>query len=142
MSRMISSTRGSTGAGAGRRREPRLGRKARSISRKPPLVRSAHRTGAWSLHSRNAKRSATLGAMRRFRFFVFLLALTLVPQLVAASHLANFLSAQPEAAWRALSAWIAPLVLLANIPLVVELVRRQRQRTFPRWLAGALQVPW
>ncbi len=80
--------------------------------------------------------------MRRFRFFIFLLGLTLLPQLVAASHLAGWLQAQPGAIWRGLGVWVAPLVLLANVPLGVELARRQKKSAFPRVLAAALQVPW
>jgi len=78
--------------------------------------------------------------MRRFRFFAFLLALTLLPQLLAAGDLVAWLSARPEA--EGLAPLVPPLLVLINIPLAVELLRRRRQAAIPRMLAAALQIPW
>jgi predicted MPP superfamily phosphohydrolase len=80
--------------------------------------------------------------MRRFRFFVVLLVLTLLPQLLAAAHLVEWLLASRDGRVRALSPAVFPLLALINVPLAVELLRRRRVQAVPRLLAAALQIPW
>jgi len=80
--------------------------------------------------------------MRRFRIFVALLVLTLLPQALAGAHLASWLGKRPETALRALAPLVPLLLLLVNAPLAIELVRRTRSRSFPRILGDALQIPW
>ena len=80
--------------------------------------------------------------MRRFRFFVFLLALTLLPQAIAVSHLMSWLGGFGDVRATALAALVPLLAVAINIPLVVELLRRQRQAAVPRLLAAVLETPW
>jgi predicted MPP superfamily phosphohydrolase len=80
--------------------------------------------------------------MRRFRFFVFLLVLTLLPQALAVSHLAAWLTEQADGRLNALAALIPVLVLIINAPLVIEVFRRDRVRALPRLLGDVIQIPW
>ena len=80
--------------------------------------------------------------MRRFRIFVALLILTLLPQALAGSHLASWLANRPEAGLRSLAGLVPLLLLLVNAPLAIELVRRTRTRSLPRLLGDVLQVLW
>jgi predicted MPP superfamily phosphohydrolase len=80
--------------------------------------------------------------MRRFRFFIFLLCLTLLPQVLAASHLSAWLASRTDPRLASLAP-VVPLVLaLVNLPLAIELLRRTRRLAVPRVLAAFLQVPW
>ena len=76
--------------------------------------------------------------MRRFRFFVFLLLLTLLPQLLAASRLIGWLSERHRGLARA----VPFALLLINAPLFIELIRRRSHLRVPRFLAALLQIPW
>jgi predicted MPP superfamily phosphohydrolase len=77
--------------------------------------------------------------MRRARFYILVLGLTLLPQLVAASDLVRWLAAQGQLAL----GWSVPGVLLAlNLPMLAEILRRKKKARLPRFLAAALQMPW
>ena len=80
--------------------------------------------------------------MRRFRIFVLLLVLTALPQALAGSHLAAWLSARQDPWLRALGPLVPALFVLINAPLAIELLRRRRMRAVPRFLGDALQIPW
>lgn len=80
--------------------------------------------------------------MRRFRFFVFLLVLTLLPQALAASHMARWLARQADERLNVLAVLMPALVLLVNAPLAIEVFRRNRVRALPRLLGDAMQIPW
>jgi predicted MPP superfamily phosphohydrolase len=80
--------------------------------------------------------------MRRFRFFIFLLCLTLLPQVLAASHLSAWLGSRTDPRLASLAPAVPFLLALANLPLAIELLRRTRRLAVPRVLAAFLQVPW
>jgi uncharacterized protein len=77
--------------------------------------------------------------MRRVRFYLTLLALTLLPQGLAAVDLVGWLQ-DHGVAWLSLS--VPGLLVLLNAPMVFEVVRRKRKARLPRALSAALQMPW
>ncbi|GAC1345185.1 MAG: metallophosphoesterase [Myxococcales bacterium] len=80
--------------------------------------------------------------MRRARFYLLILSLTLVPQVVAARHLVAFLRLGGDPRLQALG-WTAQGLLLAlNIPLAFEIARRKRKVALPPALAAFFQTSW
>ena len=77
--------------------------------------------------------------MRRVRFYMLVLGLTLLPQVVAASDLVRWLAAQGQIA---LGSSIPGLLLLLNLPMLAEILRRKKKARLPRFLAAILQLPW
>jgi uncharacterized protein len=77
--------------------------------------------------------------MRRVRFYFTLLALTLLPQVLAATDLVRWLHAQ-GVTWLSFS--LPGLLLLLNLPMAFEVLRRKHQARLPRALAAAVQTPW
>jgi predicted MPP superfamily phosphohydrolase len=77
--------------------------------------------------------------MRRARFYILVLGLTLLPQLLAASDLVRWLAAHGHLAL----GFSVPGVLLAlNLPMLAEILRRTKKTRLPRFLAATLQTPW
>jgi predicted MPP superfamily phosphohydrolase len=77
--------------------------------------------------------------MRRARFYILLLAITLLPQGIAASNLVGWLSRHGMFA-DGLS--VAGLLLLLNVPMAFEVMRRKQKSKLPRLIAGLFQTPW
>jgi predicted MPP superfamily phosphohydrolase len=77
--------------------------------------------------------------MRRARFYLLLLAITFLPQVLAATELVRWLSARGFT-WVTLS--VPGVLLLLNVPMAFEVLRRKRSVRLPRALAGALQTAW
>src|SRR5216683_1844895 len=77
--------------------------------------------------------------MRRARFYLTLLALTLLPQMLAATDLVRWLQAR-DVTWLSLS--VPGVLLLLNVPMAFEVLRRKRKARLPRALAAAVQTPW
>src|ERR1700694_1298891 len=77
--------------------------------------------------------------MRRARFYILILALTLLPQVVAASDLVRWLAAHGQVA---LGLSVPGLLLALNLPMLAEILRRKKKARLPRFLAAFLQMPW
>jgi hypothetical protein len=77
--------------------------------------------------------------MRRARFYLTFLAITLLPQILAATDLLRWLSAR-GGTWLSFS--VPGLLLLLNVPMAFEVLRRKRKVRLPRAVAGALQTAW
>jgi predicted MPP superfamily phosphohydrolase len=77
--------------------------------------------------------------MRRARFYLTLLALTLLPQVLAAADLCRYLS---DHGVRWLSFSVPGVLLLLNVPMAFEVVRRKRRVQLPRILAAFVQMVW
>ncbi len=77
--------------------------------------------------------------MRRVRFYFTLLALTLLPQVLAATDLVRWLQAR-GVTWLSFS--VPGLLLLLNFPMAFEVLRRKHKAHLPRALAAAVQTPW
>jgi len=77
--------------------------------------------------------------MRRARFYIFVLALTLVPQVLAAADLVRWLARQGQ---MALGLSVPGALLLLNLPMLAEILRRKQKARLPRFLAALLQAPW
>jgi predicted MPP superfamily phosphohydrolase len=77
--------------------------------------------------------------MRRARFYLTLLALTLLPQGIAAADLCRYLS---DHGVRWLSFSVPGVLLLLNVPMAFEVARRKRRVRLPRLLAALLQTAW
>lgn len=77
--------------------------------------------------------------MRRARFFILLLGLTLLPQLLAAGDLVRWLAAHGQLA---LGLSVPGVLLLLNLPMLGEILRRKKRLRLPRVLAAAVQMPW
>ena len=77
--------------------------------------------------------------MRRARFYLTLLALTLLPQILAATDLVRWLQAR-GVTWLSLS--VPGVLVLLNVPMAFEVLRRKRKARLPRALAAAVQTPW
>jgi predicted MPP superfamily phosphohydrolase len=77
--------------------------------------------------------------MRRTRFYILALALTLLPQLLAAGHLVSWLA---ERGQLALGLSVPGVLLFLNLPMLAEIFRRKKSARMPRWLAAAVQAPW
>jgi predicted MPP superfamily phosphohydrolase len=80
-----------------------------------------------------------VSAVRRWRFYIFLLGLTLLPQLLAGSDLVRWLAAEGQLA---LGLSVPVLLLLLNLPMVAEVFLRKQKVHLPRFLAASLQTPW
>ena len=77
--------------------------------------------------------------MRRARFYILVLGLTLLPQVVAASDLVRWLASQGQLAL----GFSVPGVLLAlNLPMLAEVLWRKQKARLPRFIAASLQMPW
>ncbi len=77
--------------------------------------------------------------MRRARFYILVLGLTLVPQVVAASDLLRWLAAHGQLE---LGVSVQGVLLLLNLPMLAEILRRKKQARLPRFLAALFQTPW
>ncbi|HUJ24660.1 MAG TPA: metallophosphoesterase [Myxococcales bacterium] len=77
--------------------------------------------------------------MRRVRFFILLLGLTLVPQVLAAADLVRWLAARGQLA---LGLSVPGVLLALNLPMLAEILRRRQKARLPRVLAAAVQTPW
>ena len=77
--------------------------------------------------------------MRRARFYLMLLALTLLPQVLAATDLVRWLQAR-DVTWLSFS--VPGLLLLLNAPMTFEVLRRKQRARLPRALVAAVQTPW
>src|SRR5438270_2582325 len=77
--------------------------------------------------------------MRRARFYIFILGLTLLPQVVAASDLVRWLAAQGQLA---LGLSVPGVLLALNLPMLAEVLRRKKSARLPRFLAATVQTPW
>src|SRR2546428_315365 len=77
--------------------------------------------------------------MRRARFYILVLGLTLLPQVVAASDLVRWLASQGQVV---LGLSVPGLLLALNLPMMAEILRRKKQARLPRFLAATLQAPW
>src|ERR1041384_5711573 len=77
--------------------------------------------------------------MRRARFFIFILALTLLPQVLAANDLVRWLAARGQLA---LGLSVPGVLMLLNLPMLAEVLRRKKKARLPRLLAAAFQTPW
>lgn len=77
--------------------------------------------------------------MRRVRFYMLVLGLTLLPQVVAASDLIRWLAAQDQLL---LGSSVPALLLALNLPMLAEILRRKKKARLPRFIAASLQIPW
>src|SRR5256885_9678652 len=77
--------------------------------------------------------------MRRARFYLILLALTLLPQVVAAADLCRYLS-EHDVRWLSFS--VPGVLFLLNVPMAFEVVRRKRRVRLPRVAAALVQTTW
>src|SRR3954470_10437234 len=77
--------------------------------------------------------------MRRARFYILVLGLTLLPQVVAASDLVRWLAAHGQLE---LGLSVPGVLLLLNLPMMAEILRRKRKARLPPFLAALLQAPW
>src|SRR2546428_575003 len=77
--------------------------------------------------------------MRRARFYILVLGLTLLPQVVAASDLVRWLASQGQVV---LGLSVPGLLLALNLPMMAEILRRKKQARLPRFVAATLQAPW
>src|SRR6184192_2248738 len=77
--------------------------------------------------------------MRRARFYLTLLALTLLPQVLAAADLCRYLSAHGI---RWLSFSVPGVLFLLNVPMAFEVARRKRRVRLPRIVAAFVQTTW
>src|SRR2546427_6823199 len=77
--------------------------------------------------------------MRRARFYILVLGLTLLPPVLAASDLVRWLASLGQLAL----GFSVPGVLLAlNLPMLAEVLRRKKKARLPRFIAASLQMPW
>jgi len=77
--------------------------------------------------------------MRRVRFFILLLGLTLLPQLLAAGDLTRWLASEGQLA---LGLSVPALLVALNLPMLAEVLRRRLRVSLPRVLAAFLQTLW
>jgi uncharacterized protein len=77
--------------------------------------------------------------MRRARFYLTLLALTLLPQVVAAADLCRYLS-EHGVEWLSFS--VPGVLFLLNVPMAFEVLRRKRRVKLPRIVAALVQTAW
>src|SRR5438876_652840 len=73
--------------------------------------------------------------MRRARFYILVLGLTLLPQILAAGDLAAHVP-------RALGLSLPGLLVLLNAPMLAEILRRKKSARLPRLLSGLFHAPW
>src|SRR5438552_8117525 len=88
---------------------------------------------------RSASSQVRFLEMRRARFYILILGLTLLPQVVAASDLVRWLAAQGQLA---LGLSVPGLLLALNLPMLAEVLRRKKSARLPRFLAAMVQTPW
>ena len=88
---------------------------------------------------RGASPQVRFSEMRRARFYILILGLTLLPQVVAASDLVRWLAAQGQLA---LGLSVPGLLLALNLPMLAEVLRRKKSARLPRFLAATVQTPW
>src|SRR5438045_9765225 len=106
--------------------------------KRPPESRSRCRI---SQFRRNApgRSESYLILMRKARFYILILGLTLLPQVVAASDLLRWLADQGQLA---LGLSVPGLLLALNLPMLAEILRRKKSARLPRFLAASVQTPW
>lgn len=83
--------------------------------------------------------AVSLSQMRRARFYFLVLGLTLLPQVVAASDLVRWLADHGELE---LGLSVPGVLLLLNLPMLAEILRRKKSARLPRFFAAMLQTPW
>src|SRR5205085_6119614 len=125
-----------------RRRAPRGGtatvRKQRALASLGES-RSMAPEGSISPECAAARRRLRFFGMRRARFYILILGLTLLPQVVAASDLVRWLAAQGQLA---LGLSVPGVLLALNLPMLAEVLRRKKSARLPRFLAATVQTPW
>jgi predicted MPP superfamily phosphohydrolase len=77
--------------------------------------------------------------MRRARFYLTLLALTLFPQVIAATDLCRYLN-DNGIQWLSFS--VPGILVLLNVPMAFEVARRKRRVRLPRIVAALVQTTW
>jgi predicted MPP superfamily phosphohydrolase len=77
--------------------------------------------------------------MRRARFYILILGLTLLPQVLAANDLVRWLASEGQLA---LGLSVPGLLLLINVPLAAEVLRRKKKARLPRFLTTPWTVWW
>src|SRR5260221_5440560 len=77
--------------------------------------------------------------MRRARFYILILGLTLLPQLLAASDLVRWLA---DAGQLALALSVPGLLIILNLPMIGEVLRRKQKARLPRALVALFAQPW
>jgi uncharacterized protein len=77
--------------------------------------------------------------MRKARFYILILGLTLLPQLLAANDLVRWLAGHDLLA---LELTVPGLLLVLNLPMLAEVLRRKKKTRLPRALASLLGAPW
>ena len=77
--------------------------------------------------------------MRRARFYIVILGLTLLPQVLAAGDLVRWLAREGQLA---LGLSVPGILLLLNLPMIAEVLRRKQKARLPGFLAAAFQTPW
>src|SRR5438874_1258685 len=77
--------------------------------------------------------------MRRARFYIVILGLTLLPQVLAAGDLVRWLAREGQLV---LGLSVPGVLLLLNLPMIAEVLRRKQKARLPRFLAAAFQTPW
>lgn len=77
--------------------------------------------------------------MRRWRFYIAILGFTLLPQVLAATDLVRWLADEGQLA---LGISVPGALLLLNLPMLAEIVRRKRKAHLPQLLGTAWTVWW
>jgi predicted MPP superfamily phosphohydrolase len=77
--------------------------------------------------------------MRRWRFYIVILGFTLLPQVLAATDLVRWLADEGQLA---LGLSVPGVLLLLNLPMLAEILRRKRKAHLPQVLAGAWTAWW
>jgi predicted MPP superfamily phosphohydrolase len=77
--------------------------------------------------------------MRLARFYILLLAVTLLPQVLAATDLVRWLATHDQLT---LGVSLPTLLGLLNVPMAFEVLRRKQKSKLPKFLAGIFQMPW
>lgn len=77
--------------------------------------------------------------MRRLRFYILVLGLTLLPQLLAASDLVRWLASEGQLA---LGISVPGVLVALNLPMLAEVLRRKLKVRLPRFIAALAQTLW
>ena len=77
--------------------------------------------------------------MRRARFYILILGLTLLPQLLAASDLVRWLAQNGQLA---LGLSVPGLLVVLKLPMIAEILRRKQKARLPKALVTLFHAPW
>ena len=77
--------------------------------------------------------------MRRAKFYILILGLTLLPQVLAAADLVRWLAERDQLA---LGLSVPGILMVLNLPMIAEVVRRKQKARLPRALVTLFQTPW